>query len=92
MTNSLIPFTSINNTMQSQCVCYYPVTVCINLCNKSASTLNYLGFLTLSIVRHSKKLKDTMFLKLDVSVVRRGGRTPTLLGPLERPNLNHWTT
>jgi hypothetical protein len=27
-----------------------------------------------------------------VSVLRRGEETPTLLGPLERANLNHWTT
>jgi hypothetical protein len=26
-----------------------------------------------------------------VSVLRWGGRTPTLLGPLERDNLSHWT-
>jgi hypothetical protein len=27
-----------------------------------------------------------------VSVVRRKGKTPTQLGPLERANLIHWTT
>jgi hypothetical protein len=31
------------------------------------------------------------FRKLDVSVLRLV-ETPTLLGPLERANLNHWTT
>jgi hypothetical protein len=32
-----------------------------------------------------------MFQKLDVSVLRWGGKTPTQLCPLERANLNHWT-
>jgi hypothetical protein len=27
-----------------------------------------------------------------VSVLRCGGKTPTQLGPLDRANLNHWTS
>jgi hypothetical protein len=51
-----------------------------------------LSFWTLSIVQYSKKLENTTFRKLDVSVLRSGGeRTPCQLGPLERANLNHWT-
>jgi hypothetical protein len=47
---------------------------------------------TLSIVRNSRQLGNTMFRKTDLypsSVVER--ETPTLLGPLERANLNHWS-
>jgi hypothetical protein len=35
-----------------------------------------------------------MFPKLDLfpSSGEREGKTPTLLGPLERVNLNHWTS
>jgi hypothetical protein len=35
-----------------------------------------------------------MFQKLDLcpSSGERGEKTPTQLGPLERANLNHWTT
>jgi hypothetical protein len=51
-----------------------------------------LFFWTLSIFQYSKKLKNTTFRKLDVSVLRSGGggRIPNQLGPLERANLNHW--
>jgi hypothetical protein len=38
------------------------------------------------------KLETTMFRKQDLFLSSGGGRkTPTLLGPLERANLNHWT-
>jgi hypothetical protein len=41
-----------------------------------------------------KELENTKFRKLDLfpSSDERGRETPTLLGPLERANLNHWTT
>jgi hypothetical protein len=42
------------------------------------------GFQTLSIAWYSKIRKH------NVSVLRRGEETPTLLGPLERANLNHF--
>jgi hypothetical protein len=47
---------------------------------------------TLSIFRYSKKLESTKFRKLDLFPSSGKGETPTLLGPLERANLNHWTT
>jgi hypothetical protein len=38
-------------------------------------------------------LENTPFRKLDLFLPSGEGReTPTLLGPLERANLNHWTT
>jgi hypothetical protein len=52
-----------------------------------------MDFWTLSIVRKSKKLDNTTFRKLDLLPSSgEGGRgTPTLLGPLDRANFNHWT-
>jgi hypothetical protein len=54
--------------------------------------MDFLGFWTLSIARYFKE--HTTFRKLDLfsssGVKRGGGKTPTQLGPLERPNLNHW--
>jgi hypothetical protein len=51
-----------------------------------------LGFRTLSIVRilNNEKKKDDVWETWSVSVLR-WGKTLTLLGPLERANLNHWT-
>jgi hypothetical protein len=52
--------------------------------------------MTLSIIQNSNELESTMSQKLDLlflsfcEVAER--ETPTLLGPLERANLNHWTT
>jgi hypothetical protein len=38
-------------------------------------------------------LENTKFRKLDLFPSSgEGGKTPTQLGPLERANLNHWTT
>jgi hypothetical protein len=52
-----------------------------------------LGVWTLSIVWYSKKHKRTTFWKLDLFPFSgEGWETPTLLGPLEGANLNHWTT
>jgi hypothetical protein len=51
-----------------------------------------LGFWTLPIIRYSEGLKNTAFRKLDLFPPSgEGGKTPTLLGPLERVNFNHWT-
>jgi hypothetical protein len=36
------------------------------------------------------KIENKMFQKLDPS--GDGRKTPTLLGPLERANLNHWSS
>jgi hypothetical protein len=51
-----------------------------------------LGFWTLSIIQNSKYWKTQPFWKLDLFLSSGEGReTSTLLGPSERPNLNHWT-
>jgi hypothetical protein len=53
----------------------------------------FLSFWTLSIVQYSKKFENTTFRKLDLFPSSgQGGKTPSQLGPLERANLNHWTT
>jgi hypothetical protein len=39
-----------------------------------------------------QKLENTTFRKLDLFPSSGDGETPALLGPLERANLNHWTT
>jgi hypothetical protein len=51
------------------------------------------GFWTLSIVRNSKYSK-TVSETGSVSVLKweEGGKTPTLLDPLERASLNHWNS
>jgi hypothetical protein len=52
-----------------------------------------IGFCTLSIVRifllklNTRRFRDSIRLRPQVR-----GKTPILLGPLERDNLNHWTT
>jgi hypothetical protein len=38
------------------------------------------------------KLENTTFWKLDLFCPQVSGERPTLLGLLERANLNHWTT
>jgi hypothetical protein len=49
-----------------------------------------LGFWTLFITHNSKKLEKTKFWKLDMFLPSGEGKeTPTILGPLERANLNH---
>jgi hypothetical protein len=55
-------------------------------CNKYVPGIT--GFWTLYIARYSKEhVSETG----SVSVLMwRGGGTPTLLGPVERANLNHW--
>jgi hypothetical protein len=52
-----------------------------------------LGFWNVTIVRNSKYvLENTTFWKLDLFLSSVEGReTPTLLGPLGRANLNHWS-
>jgi hypothetical protein len=46
-----------------------------------------LEFWALSIVRDEKKNQNTTFRKLDLfSSSGEGGKTPTLLGPVERDN------
>jgi hypothetical protein len=52
-----------------------------------------LGFWTLSIAHNSKRLENTTFRKLDLFPSSGNGReTPTLLGRLERGNLNQTVT
>jgi hypothetical protein len=51
--------------------------------------LQFLGFWTLIIARNSKYvLQNTTFRKLDVFLSSSETETSTLLGPLERDNLN----
>jgi hypothetical protein len=55
-------------------------------------TQNY-WVLDVSIVRHSKKHERSQrFGNWICFHPQVRGETPTLLGPLERANLNHWTT
>jgi hypothetical protein len=51
-----------------------------------------LGFLTLSTVRNSKYKKSQRFGNLILTLSPEGERVkkPTLLGPSEGANLNHW--
>jgi hypothetical protein len=39
-----------------------------------------------------QEAREHSFPKVDVSVLKVTGETPTLLAPLERANLNYWTT
>jgi hypothetical protein len=48
----------------------------------------YVGFWTLSIIRYSK---EHNFSETGSVSVLGGCETFTLLGPLERDNLSHWT-
>jgi hypothetical protein len=72
-------------------------TTLLNLVNSKVLTMVYntqtelLGFWTLFIIQYSKKLENTMFQKLDLFLSSGERETPTLLGPLERANINHWT-
>jgi hypothetical protein len=62
------------------------IAVFVELLTKSES----LGLRTLSLVRDSKKLENKAFQKLDLFPSSGKEREmPTLLGPLERANLNH---
>jgi hypothetical protein len=49
-----------------------------------------LRFWALSIVRHSKNQKTQRFRNCNFFHPHVKGETPTLLGPLERANLNRW--
>jgi hypothetical protein len=51
-----------------------------------------LGFWTFSIVRYSRDNKTRCFGNWICFRPQVRGKTPTQLGPLERANLNHWTT
>jgi hypothetical protein len=51
-----------------------------------------LSMRTLSIVRKSNELENTTFRELDLFPSSYEEReTSTMLGPIERANLNHWT-
>jgi hypothetical protein len=55
--------------------------------------IELLGFRTFSIVRCSWEYKhDVSDTECFCPQVKRGEKTPTQLGPLERANLNHGTT
>jgi hypothetical protein len=48
---------------------------------------------TMPIVRNPKQLESTVFRKLDLFPSSAEGRqTPTLSGPSEGANLNHWSS
>jgi hypothetical protein len=51
-----------------------------------------LGFWTVSFDRNSKYRRKQRFGNWLFPFSGEVGKTPTLLGPLERANLNHWTT
>jgi hypothetical protein len=51
-----------------------------------------LGFRTFSIIRYSRNWKTRRFGKCIFSRPQVRGEMPTQFGPLERANLNHWTT
>jgi hypothetical protein len=54
-------------------------------------SLELLDFWTLPIARNSKYLENTTLWKLGLFLSSGEGKeTPTLIGPLERANLNHW--
>jgi hypothetical protein len=59
---------------------------CLNI------TQNYWVFGLLSIVRYSKNYKIQRFGNWICFRPQVRGETPIVLGPLERANLNHWTT
>jgi hypothetical protein len=72
-------------------LCRQPVTGGWTSYCVSYIDMDFLGFWTLSIVRYFKK--HTTFRKLDLfpsSDVKKVGKTPIQMGPLERANLNHW--
>jgi hypothetical protein len=49
-----------------------------------------MGFTRLLVLQ---KLENTAFRKLDLfSSSGKGGKSPTQLGPLERANMNHWSS
>jgi hypothetical protein len=52
------------------------------------NTQNHWDFLTLSIVRYSKKLRTRRIVNWISFRLQVREETPTLLGPLERANLN----
>jgi hypothetical protein len=49
-----------------------------------------LGYWTLTIVRNSKYKEAQRFRNWIYFRPQVRGETPTLLGPLEKANLNHW--
>jgi hypothetical protein len=60
---------------------------------KHTYSLESIGLWTLSIVRNSKWLENTMFRKMNLlSSSSECRKTLALLGPLEGANLNHRTT
>jgi hypothetical protein len=64
------------------------------ICDSNSFIFQNSCFLALSIVRYSKKtLQNTTFRKLHLfpSSYEGEGKIYTLLGPLERANLNDWT-
>jgi hypothetical protein len=67
------------------------VSTIMDLCNNVRSGL--LGFRTLSIVGYSKDHKRIQRFGNSVCFCPqvKGWEADTLLGPLERANLNHWT-
>jgi hypothetical protein len=61
--------------------------------NTFLEVLTITGFLDFAYRPEFQILENTMFRKLDLFPPSDEGRdTTTLLGPLERANLNHWTT
>jgi hypothetical protein len=64
------------------------IAVFVELLTKSES----LGLRTLPLVWDTNKLENEAFQKLDLfPSTGKEREMPTLLSPLERANLNHWT-
>jgi hypothetical protein len=55
-------------------------------------TLRITGFLDFAVVRNYKYEITRSFRNWMFPALREGRVTPTLLGPLESSNLNHWTS
>jgi hypothetical protein len=54
------------------------------------NTQNYWGF---GLCPQSGIVNTSQYIvskTVSVSILKRGGKAPTLFGPLERANLNHW--
>jgi hypothetical protein len=81
---------------------HFGVTYCLHLQGRTpshvtarkkhaSSELQFLSLCLSSGILETRK--NTEFRKLDLFLSSgEEGRTPTLLGPLERANLNHWPT
>jgi hypothetical protein len=76
----------------SHCLKFHKLPLDVSTCNRFCFTGFTKFFWTFSIVLYAKKTRrfgNWICFRLQVKV---GEKTPTQLGPLERDNLNHWTS